>query len=154
MNQTPPPSPETSLFQVNLDISNNYILRSAASWARVLGIVGIIMGAFFFFVAFAVYIAYNNANGYETNRFSTIFGGNDRSVLSFALVIYILVGLVFIFGAIFSLNFGGKIFRAIRSNDQNALNSSFAALRNYFAFRSVILIICLLLIVIGVASRL
>ena len=37
----------TSLFQLNLDAQNSYTLRSAASWAKVLGIVGLIMGILF-----------------------------------------------------------------------------------------------------------
>ena len=37
----------TSLFQLNLDAQNSYTLRSAASWAKVLGVVSIILAVLF-----------------------------------------------------------------------------------------------------------
>src|SRR5687767_13970863 len=45
-HQSPP------LFQLNLDANNSYTLRSAASWAKVLGIVGIIIGILCFATGF------------------------------------------------------------------------------------------------------
>ena len=55
------PNPGTSLFQLNLDAANSYTLRSAASWAKVLGIVGIIIGILFFGIGLLVQSAISSS---------------------------------------------------------------------------------------------
>jgi Family of unknown function (DUF5362) len=72
------------------------------------------------------------------------------------MIIFIIIGAVFFISGIFSMRFGNKISVALKANDQNSLRDAFAAVRNFFAFRTIIMIIWLLLIliiVIGVMNQ-
>lgn len=149
-------NPSSSLFQMNLDAQNSYNLRSAASWSKVLGVVGIILGAIFIILCV---ITLSKISGYESDYgyrrssggFDDVFGGSTAATKT-GLWILILTGVIFILGGAFSFNFGNKIGQALRSNDQQALNGGFAALRNYYAVRSITLIIVLLLFLISFAN--
>ena len=68
------------------------------------------------------------------------------------MITYIVMGLILLISSIFALNFGNKITRALRTNDQMSLTAGFAGVRNYFAFWAILMIICLLLMLIGVAD--
>ena len=140
----------TSLFQLNLDASNSYTLRSAASWARVLGIVGIIMAILFF--VFAVMFQTAMSKSGSSRYYGEDFGGGASLVGNMGMIVYIIVGLLYLIGSVFALNFGNKTSRALKTNDQSSLNAGFAAARNYFAFWAILLIIALLFLLIGLAG--
>ena len=140
----------SSLFQLNIDASNASTLRSAAIWARILGILGLIFGILI--VVFGVLIKnfVNTSSGYndyyEYRDRSSELGSN------IAMVFFILFGALIIIGSVFALNFGSKVSSALRSNDSNTLRSGFAGVRNYFAFWSILMIIYFLLLIITIAS--
>ncbi|MEI9909028.1 MAG: DUF5362 family protein [Bacteroidota bacterium] len=142
----------TSLFQLNLDANNSYTLRSAASWAKVLGIIGIIFGILFVGIGLLVQNAVNKSPGqfeelgYRSNT------GVMENMGTAGMVVYLCMGVITIIGSIFAFNFGGKIATALRTNDQNTLRTAFGALRNYFAYWGVLMIIGLLLMIIGIAA--
>ncbi|HEY6062655.1 MAG TPA: hypothetical protein VIV35_03545 [Chitinophagaceae bacterium] len=139
----------TSLFQLNLDAQNSYTLRSAASWGRVLGIVGIILGILFVILGIMVQQAISRYGGYGVR------GGISAGALGNAgMAIYLVIGLVMIISSIFALNAGSKISLALKTNDQAALNGGFAGIRNYFAIWSIVIIILLLFLLIGVLGNL
>lgn len=139
----------TSLFQLNLDAQNSYTLRSAASWARVLGIVGMIIGILCIILGVLVQQAATRyGSDYSTSGISTSTIGNA------GLVAYVLMGLVMIISSVFAMNAGNKISRGLRGNDQATLNAGFAGVRNYFAFWAVLMILFLLLLVITILSNL
>ena len=140
------PTQNTPLFQLNLDANNGYTLRGAASWGKVLGIVGIIAGVLLFVIGVLINNTINKAGGYGGYG----YGGNTKLAGNIGMVAYMVMGLVMLISSIFTLNFGNKIGVALRTNDQNALNSGFAAARNYFAFWTIICIIFLLLLLITV----
>lgn len=145
--EQPPPMQNTSLFQLNLDAANSSTLRSAASWAKVIGILGLIFGALFLALAFLVQNALKTAGGeFEGYR------ANTNLMANVGMGAYICIGVLTIIGSIFALNFGSKITSALRTNDQFTLRSGFAGLRNYFAFWGILMIIALLLVVISIAS--
>jgi hypothetical protein len=139
----------TSLFQLNLDASNSYALRSAASWAKVLGILGIIFGVLFVIVGFMVQSALSSGS-------SDLEGFRYRSNASLAggigMFVYICMGILTVIGSIFAINFANKISSALRTNDQDTLRGGFAGLRNYFAFWGILMIIGLLLMILGIAG--
>lgn len=141
-NQNPP------LFQLNLDANNGYTLRSAASWGKVLGIAGVILALIFFAFAFL----FQNMMGKTGNYYGDDFGGSTKFAGQMGMIIYIIVGLLYLIGSLFAVNFGNKITKALKTNDQASLNSGFAALRNYFAFWSILLIIALLFMLIAIAT--
>jgi hypothetical protein len=145
------PNPGTSLFQLNLDAGNSYTLKSAASWAKVLAITGIIIGVLFFGIGLLVQNAISN--NYGGDRYgNTGLGGSNKMLANAGMVTYIVMGLILLISSIFALNFGNKISRALKANDQAALSGGFAAVRNYFAFWAILMIICVLLMLIGVAG--
>ena len=150
MNSSEPNS-ESSLFQLNLDAANSYALRSAASWAKVLGVVGMVLGAIFVVLSI---IALSQFSGYGYSSgggISDVFG-RPAAGGRFMLILFLMTGGIFITGGIFSYVFGNRINKALSLNDQQVLNSGFNALRNYYALRSIVLIIVLLLFVVSFAS--
>lgn len=148
MEQNQNADPTTSLFQLNLDAQNSYTLRSAASWAKVLGIVGVIIGILFFISGIMVQQAMSRYGGYSSYRYRSS-GFSATSLGNAGMAVYIILGAIMVITSIFALNAGNKINQGLKTTDQAALNSGFAGVRNYFAFWSVLLIIFLLLMFIG-----
>ena len=153
MEQNQNPNPTTSLFQMNLDAQNSYNLRSAASWAKVLGVVGIITGVIIIILMAIAMTQLQGYNGYGYRRggLDGIFGGG-MGATKMGFWIMIISGIIFILGGIFSFGFGNKINAALRSSDQNGLNSGFAALRNYYAVRSITIIIVLIFLLLALTN--
>lgn len=152
-NQNPNANPSTSLFQLNLDAQNSYTLRSAASWAKVLGVVGMILGILFIILGIMVQQALSRYNGLSSYRYRS--SGFSASTLGNAgMAVYLVLGLIMIVSSIFALNAGNKITLALKTNDQMALNAGFAGARNYFAIWAIIIIIMLLFLLLGVLGNL
>jgi hypothetical protein len=150
------PNPDSSLFGMNLDAQNSYNLRSSGSWARVMGVAGIITGScFLIFVIIAISrLSSASRYGYRRNSgFGDIFDAYSSGA-TFGFVILILTAVIFIFGGWFSYQFGNRIIAALKTNHQEGLNSGFAALRNYYALRAITLIIVALLMVLSLANTL
>jgi len=145
--EQPPQFQNTSLFQLNLDAANSSTLKSAASWAKVLGILGIIFGVLFLALAFLVTSVLNRGGG-QLEGFG--YQGNTSTMANLGMGIYICMGVLTIIGSIFAINFGGKISSALRTNDQNTLRGAFAGLRNYFAYWAILMIIGFLLLLISI----
>ncbi len=141
----------TSLFQLNLDAQNSYTLRSAASWAKVLGIVGLIIGGLC--IVFGI-IAQQVLSQGSSKYYSGGSGLSTRSLGNAGLVVYVLMGLIFIVSSFFALNAGNKINQGLKANDQATLNAGFAGARNYFAFWAIMMIIMLLFMLIGIMGSL
>lgn len=136
----------SSLFSLNLDAQNSYTLRSMASWAKVLGWVGLILGILFVLLGVMVQQAMNQY-GYRSYRGG---GLSAAAIGNYGMAIYLLMGLVFIVTSIFAINAGSKINAALRANDQASLSAGFANARNYFAFWAIIIIIMLLFVLLGI----
>src|SRR5690349_15440729 len=102
----------SSLFQLNLDAQNSYTLRSAASWAKVLGVVGLILGILF--VIFGI-IAQQQLSRVEYSSYRT--GMSSSSLANLGLAAYAICGLIFIISSIFALNAGNKISNGLKAND-------------------------------------
>jgi magnesium-transporting ATPase (P-type) len=150
-NITMEQNPGTSLFQLNIDANTSYSLKSAASWAKVLAVCGLIIGILFIVAGLFVQ---NFMSGYSfNNRYDDELGGTSmQTATTIGMVMYIVIGLIFVISSIFALNFGNRISRALRANDQYTLSSGFSAVRNYFAFWAILMIILILLMLIGVAG--
>jgi amino acid permease len=149
MDQNQQPS-GTSLFQLNLDAQNSYSLRSAASWAKVLGIVGLIIGIL---CVIAGILAQQATSQYGGRYSRNDIGFSAGDLGNAALAVYLVMGLIFIISSIFALNAGNNINKALKTNDQSALSSGFAGVRNYFAFWAIMMIILLLLMILGVVGN-
>lgn len=142
----------SSLFSLNLDAQNSYSLRSMASWAKVLGVVGLILGILFIILGILVQQTMSRYGGYYSSYRSS--GLSASAIGGYGLAGYAVLGLIFIVTSIFALNTGNKINTALRSNDQAALSAGFANARNYFAFWGIIIIILLLLTLLGLLGSL
>jgi hypothetical protein len=155
-NQNDTPDSGNSLFQMNLDAQNSYLLRSSASWSKVLGIVGIIFGILFCILCALALIELDSYSGnsfrYQKSGINNLFGDSSSAETEVGLWLFIIAGVIFILGGLFSLNFGNKITIALKVNDQQGLNKGFAALRNYFALRSITLILVLIIILLAIAG--
>jgi hypothetical protein len=81
---------------------------------------------------------------YDTGGFGADTVGN------IGLIMYVLIGLVYIISAIFAMNAGNKIGAGLRNNDQATLNAGFAGARNFFALWAILTILALVLIVISI----
>ena len=140
-------SQSSPLFGLSFD-DNSGTLRSAAGWAKVLGVLGVVFGAFFFVIAFIVqnsvekYGYYGSSQGREATSL----------VATGAMIVYVLIGVLTIIGSIFPITFANKILAALRTNDPSALRSGFSGLRNYFAYWSILMIIGLLFMLLAIAS--
>lgn len=145
MDQEQSTNQSNSLFQLNLDVQNSYNLRSAATWAKVLGVVGIITGALLIILMAITLSKTNGRYGYRSSV-DTLLAART------GLWIVIIAGVIFIVGGIFSYNFGNKMNDSLKTSNQDGLNNSFAALRNYFALRSITIIIVALLLLISLSS--
>lgn len=140
----------TSLFQLNLDAQNSYTLRSAASWARVLGVASMIMGILFIVAGIIAQQTITRYSAYDYDK-----GGVSASTLgNLGLVMYVIMGLVMIISAIFAMNAGNKINAGLKNNDQASLNSGFAGARNFFALWAILTILSLVLVLISVLGML
>jgi len=146
MEQSPIPPSNTSLFQLNLDAGNSASLRGAASWAKLLAVCGFIIGILFIVLGIFIQNVLSNYSG--SNQFNDESGTTIRTARAMGMLMYIMFGLLYIVSSIFAFNFGNRISRALRTNDQDTLSSGFAAARNYFAFWAILMIITLLLFLI------
>ncbi len=136
----------TSLFSLNLDAQNSYTLRSAASWSKVLGVVGMILGLLFIVLGIMFQQAVSRYGEYRSTGLSASTIGN------MGMAVYLVVGLIMIVSSIFALSAGNKLSQALRANDQASLNAGFAGIRNYFAIWAIVIIITLLLVLISLLS--
>jgi hypothetical protein len=141
----PPPGGSGPIFQLNIDANANLTLRSAASWSKVLGVVGLILAILFIIFGILVQFALRQNAGLGENA---MLAGN------IGLAVYIIFGLLLLISSIFSINFGSKIRAALLSNDQYSLAAGFAAARNFFAFWAILCIITLLLILLSLFTLL
>jgi hypothetical protein len=139
-------NPGTSLFTLNLDAGNSYTLRSAASWAKVLAIAGLIVAILFIIFGVALQSYTGSADNYNSRS------SDSRVVGNVGMITYMVSGITLLISSIFALNFGNKITRALKTNDQQLLSAGFTGIRNYFAFWAILMIICLLLLLIAFAA--
>lgn len=138
----------TSLFSLSLDAQNSYTLRSAATWAKVLGVVSMIMGILFVGLGILIQQTVSRSYGAFENQYRD--SGFSASTLgNMGMAVYLVFGLLYIVSAIFALNAGNKIGRGLKTNDMATLNSGFAGARNFFAFWAILMIIMLLFVVLG-----
>ncbi len=143
----------SSLFSLNLDAQNSYNLRNAASWAKVLGIVSIIIAGLCIISGILIQQAVSRYGEFDSYRYRSS-GLSARGLGNMGLAVYIIMALLYGISGLFALNAGNKINVGLKTNNMESLNSGFAAARNFFAFWAVLMIIFLLLILVGLMGNL
>jgi hypothetical protein len=139
----------SSLFSLNLDAQNSYTLRSVASWAKVLGIVSIIIAILCVIGGVVFQQNAEKLSGFDSYS-SRRSGLSSSSMANMGLVIYVVLGLLYGLSGMFALNAGNKINSGLKTNNMELLNGGFANARNFFAFWAILMIIFLLLMLIGI----
>lgn len=138
----------SSLFAMNLDAQNSYTLRSTASWAKVLGIVSLILAGLCIILGIVVQ---QTVSRYGGGSYGYRSSGLSASGLGAAgLVVYVIMGLLYGLSGMFALNAGNKINAGLKTNNMETLNAGFAGARNFFALWAILMIIALLLMLITV----
>ncbi len=140
----------TSLFQLNLDAQNSYTLRSAASWAKVLGVANIIMAIIFIILGIMVQQLVSNSGGSFSRYRGSGLTSSDFGAAG--LVVYVICGLIYGVSGLFAWNAGTKINTGLKTNNMEVLNAGFAGARNFFALWAILSIIMLLLLLITFAG--
>jgi hypothetical protein len=144
----------SSLFSLNLDAQNSYTLRSAASWGKVLGILSLIMGGLCIIGGILVQQVIRNAGNYGGYRSYRNDGFSSSNIANAGMIVYVIIGLIYIASGIFALNAGNKITSGLRNNNMEALNGGFAGVRNFFALWAILMIISLLFVLIAMLGSL
>lgn len=139
----------SSLFSLSLDAQNSYTLRSVASWAKVLGVVSIIIAIL---CVIGGIIFQQNAG--KLSEFSSYRSRNSgmgsASLANMGMAVYIIMGLLYGVSGMFALNAGNKINAGLKTNSMEMLNAGFAGARNFFAFWAILMILFLLLMLVGI----
>jgi hypothetical protein len=130
------PTPQTNLFELQVDPTAISYLRDAARWARFLAIAGFIFCGLF--VVFAIVVATVLANLLNSMGTGPATGGMGPAPIS---AIYIFIALLNFFPNLYLYNFAARMRVALQDNDQDQLNISFKNIRALFRFVGVLMII-------------
>ncbi|MEQ1678173.1 MAG: DUF5362 family protein [Chitinophagaceae bacterium] len=144
----------SSLFSLNLDAQNSYTLRSTASWARVLGVVSLIIAVLCIILGIMVQQAVSKYGGdLDTYRYRGGGGLSSSNLGNMGLAIYLIMGLLYGVSGMFAFNAGNKINSGLKTNNMETLNSGFAGARNFFALWAILMILFLLVMIIGLLGN-
>jgi hypothetical protein len=137
-------TPQTNLFELQVDHIGTVYLRDAARWARFLAIAGFVFCGLFV-VAAILFITVLPAlfNSVGASGVSGIGGG----VIA---VVYIGIAVLDFFPCLYLYKFAARMQVALNSNDQEQLNSSFLNMRAFYRFVGVLMIIALGLWLLGI----
>lgn len=139
----------SSLFSLSLDAQNSYTLRSVASWAKVLGVVSIIIAILC--VIGGIIFQQNAGKLSEFSSYRSRSSGlSSGSMANMGMAVYVIMGLLYGVSGMFAMNAGNKINGGLKTNSMEMLNAGFAGARNFFAFWAILMIIFLLLMLVGV----
>ena len=143
----------SSLFQLSVDGPGSYILRSAASWAKVLAITGFIISILFIILGVVMQAMLSKA---PTGRYYGEDLGSSSKMVgamgTMGLILYVFIGILYGISSLFAYNFASKISGAVKTNDQVMLNAGFSSARNFFAFWAILTILAVLMVLISVAG--
>ncbi len=129
-----------NLFDLQIDQQSNSYLNEAAKWGKFLAIMGFIFCGLFVIIALF-------AGTFMASMMQGGFGGTDvggpGAAMSgvFISVVYIVIALVYFFPCLYLFNFSSKMQIALRSNQQETLNTSFRNLKSCFKFMGILMII-------------
>ena len=133
----------SSLFSLSIDPVTKAHLSETAKWARFLAIMGFILVLLFLGVGVYASII--------LSRFDSAFSGSSRyrgmgyGFGAGMLVGYVIAALVAFFPLLFMLRFANKMRRALNTDDQALLNSSFQNLKIYFRYIGIIAVISIVI---------
>ncbi|MBC7826964.1 MAG: hypothetical protein H7122_04405 [Chitinophagaceae bacterium] len=143
-----------NLFDLQIDHQSISQLNEAAKWGKFLAIMGFIFCGLFVVIAlFAGTFMASMMSGFGGSEAAGVGAAMGGGIITFA---YILIALIYFFPCLYLFNFSTKMQAALRSNQQDTLNTSFRNLKSCFKFLGILMIIGLcfwvLAIIIAVAA--
>ena len=139
-----------SLFELSLSQDAKTHLSETAKWARFLAICGMIgiglLIVFGIIISLAFSRVTNTYSGYNN------LGAESAGLGAGVMVMYILMGLLYFFPCLFTLQFANKMKIAIASNDDLMLSESFRSLKKTFRYMGVLTIIGLAFFVLALVT--
>ncbi len=132
----------TSLFEMNITAESRSHLSDTAKWAKFLAICGMIF--IVLLIIFGIVISLGIAN--SASKIDEIYQKEGVAISSKGLsatmmVMYILMGLLYFFPCLFTLQFANKMKLALASNDSLLLSESFRSLKKTFRYLGILTII-------------
>jgi hypothetical protein len=131
---------QSSLFGMGIDPTTRIHLADAARWARFLAIIGFIVCG----IIVVIGIFAGSVFTFITSRYSeattTGFTSGMGAVMT---VFYLIFALIYFFPCLYLFRFSSHMKKALASNDQNTLTSSFQNLKIMFRYVGILTIIVL-----------
>lgn len=132
--QTPAASTESNLFELQVDHELSGYIHDISKWGKFIGIVGFIWTGLIILGAFTAGRLLSSLS--SLGSFVSLGGG-------LVTVVYLIMASLIFFPSLFVFNFSRKAQFALRNNDQESLNGSFASLKLRFKFIGILWIILL-----------
>jgi Family of unknown function (DUF5362) len=130
-----------NLLDLQIDMQSNSYLTEAAKWSKFLAIIGFISCGLMLIIGIAT------ASIFSGNASSGVFAGMGGLVMS---SFYFVFAIVYFFPCLYLLRFASKMQVALRRNDQQELNNSFANLKSCFRFMGILTIVVIALYIVGI----
>ncbi len=130
----------SSLFELGVSSDAKSHLGEAAKWARFLAICGMITLVLMIVFGIIASLAFSKA----ASEYDDIYrqgGVSSQGLGAGMMVVYILIGLLYFFPLLFTLQFANKMKLALTSGDDLMLAESFRSLKKTFRYLGVLTII-------------
>ncbi len=139
-------SSSLSLFSLAIDPITKTHLSEVAKWARFLAIAGMIVLALM--ILFGLF---GSAMLFSTAALENQYGGAGAGIFAAYIVI---MAIIWFFPLLFTMRFASNMRKALASDDQEALNTSFQNLKICLRYLGIITIIAVAFMAIGVVFAL
>ncbi len=143
----------TSLFEMNVSTESRSHLGETAKWAKFLAICGMI--CIILMIIFGIVISMTVSK--QSSQFDELYrqqgvGFSSRGLGAGMMVMYILMGLLYFFPCLFTLQFANKMKLALASNDSLLLSESFRSLKKTFRYMGILTIIGLVFLLLALLT--
>jgi hypothetical protein len=135
------PTPNESLFDLQLDPAGIEYLREGAKWAKFIAIMG------FIFCGLMVLVAL-----FAGTMITAYMGSAGASPLSggFVTVIYLAFAALWFVPCLYLFRFASNMQTAVRSNEQQTFVNALKNLKSHFKFIGILLIVTLAIYVVAI----
>jgi hypothetical protein len=131
----------SSVFGLKIDPNSQSHLADGAKWAKFLAIIGFVMCGLIALLG----VFFSSIFSTLSNRYNEF--GNDRAYATGAgigaAIVYVGIAVLYFFPSLFLYRYADKMKKALATNDQDELNSSFQNLKIMFRYVGILTIILL-----------
>ncbi len=143
----------TSLFDVKVSAESRSHLSETAKWAKFLAICGMI--SIVLLVIFGIVISLtisNSASTYDDFYKKEGVDISSKGLSTAMMLMYVLMGILYFFPCLFTLQFANKMKSALATNDDLLLGEAFRSLKKTFRYLGILTIIGLAFLALGIIS--